>query len=234
MEKILVVTIKQWNLDYYYKIKKKYSNNYDFFLISNKKDFNHENVKKINPKYIFFPHWSWIIPKDIFNNFQCIVFHMTDLPFGRGGSPLQNLISRKIYKTKVSAIKVDEGIDTGDIFLKKDINISKGSAEDILKRVSKIIFEKMIPEILLKNISPKKQTGEVTSFKRRKKSESNILNNINHLNSLEDFYDFIRMLDGEGYPKAFIEIGNFKINFTKAKIKNDKLLGEISINEKIK
>ena len=100
MEKILVVTIKQWNLDYYYKIKKKYSNNYDFFLISNKKDFNHENVKKINPKYIFFPHWSWIIPKDIFNNFQCIVFHMTDLPFGRGGSPLQNPISRKIYKTK--------------------------------------------------------------------------------------------------------------------------------------
>jgi len=45
---------------------------------------------------------------------------MTDLPFGRGGSPLQNLIERGIKKTKISAIKVDGGIDTGDIFFKRD------------------------------------------------------------------------------------------------------------------
>ena len=32
--------------------------------------------------------------QEIHENYKCIIFHMTDLPFGRGGSPLQNLISR--------------------------------------------------------------------------------------------------------------------------------------------
>ena len=44
---------------------------------------------------------------------------MTDLPFGRGGSPLQNLIVRGYKSTKLTAIKVQSGIDTGDIYLKK-------------------------------------------------------------------------------------------------------------------
>ena len=44
---------------------------------------------------------------------------MTDLPFGRGGSPLQNLIVRGFEETMTSAIKVTKGIDTGDIYLKE-------------------------------------------------------------------------------------------------------------------
>jgi len=40
----------------------------------------------------------WIILKEIFENYEIILFHMTDLPYGRGGSPLQNLIVRgKVY-----------------------------------------------------------------------------------------------------------------------------------------
>ena len=44
---------------------------------------------------------------------------MTDLPYGRGGSPLQNLIANKIYDTKISAIRAEGGIDTGRIYLKE-------------------------------------------------------------------------------------------------------------------
>ena len=44
------------------------------------------------PRYIFFLHWNWIVPETIFTKFECVCFHMTDLPYGRGGSPLQNLI----------------------------------------------------------------------------------------------------------------------------------------------
>ena len=92
----------------------------DIEYISCKKDFTIENLNKLSPSYIFFPHWAYIIPKEIFSNYQCIVFHMTDLPYGRGGSPLQNLILAGKKKTKISAIDVVEEIDAGDIFLKKD------------------------------------------------------------------------------------------------------------------
>ncbi len=81
---------------------------------------------------------------------------MTDLPFGRGGSPLQNLIERGIENTKISAIKVDDGIDTGDIYFKESLNLN-GTADEIFIRASQIIFNKMIPKIINEKILPKKQ-----------------------------------------------------------------------------
>ena len=83
------------------------------------------------------PHWSYIIPKDIFNLFNCVVFHMTDLPFGRGGSPLQNLIIRGYEKTKISALKVTNGIDSGPIYLKKPLSLD-GTAYEIMIRASQL------------------------------------------------------------------------------------------------
>ena len=49
-------------------------------------------LSKFSPHYIFFPHWSWLIPEEIYQNFECVIFHMTNLPYGRGGSPLHYLI----------------------------------------------------------------------------------------------------------------------------------------------
>ena len=74
--------------------------------ISEKEDFIIEKLISINPTKIFIPHWSYIIPSSIYEKWECIVFHMTDLPFGRGGSPLQNLIVRGIETTKISSITV--------------------------------------------------------------------------------------------------------------------------------
>ena len=70
------------------------------------------------------------------------------MPFGRGGSPLQNLIIKNFSKTKISAFKCNDILDGGDIYLKKNLNL-KGSAEKIFRNSSKIIFE-MICEILKK------------------------------------------------------------------------------------
>ena len=35
-----------------------------------------EKLNEISPRYIFFPHWSYIIPKEIFDSFDCIIFHI--------------------------------------------------------------------------------------------------------------------------------------------------------------
>lgn len=229
MENILICTIKSWNIKHFYKLKNKLKDSYNLILISDKNNLKLDYLYSLKPKYIFFPHWSWIIPNEVINNFECIIFHMTDLPYGRGGSPLQNLIIRKNYNTKISALKAVEELDAGDIYLKKDFYIGNGSCEEIFIKLSEIIFFEMIPEIVNKNIVPVKQEGNIVHFKRRKKEDSNILNN--EFYSLLDFYDFIRMLDGEGYPNAFIKIKNFKINFTEAHIKNDKVVGRFEIIE---
>ncbi|MBQ7470351.1 MAG: methionyl-tRNA formyltransferase [Pseudobutyrivibrio sp.] len=197
--------------------------------MTDKSELTFERIKEINPKYIFFPHWSWIIPKDIYENFECIVFHMTDLPFGRGGSPLQNLIVRGIYDTKISAIKVEKGLDTGPIYAKVPIDISEGSAEEIFKRVSDMVFEYLIPKIVEQEPIPKEQTGEPVVFSRRRPEESELPEGLTDRQT----YDYIRMLDGEGYPKAFKRTDKGRLVYSNARYIDGKLLYDEEFIEEI-
>ena len=186
-----------------------------------------EKLKEINPKYVFFPHWSYIIKSEIYENFNCVIFHMTDLPFGRGGSPLQNLIERGIYQTKISAIKCVKELDAGDIYLKRDLEISSGSAQEIYEKAGEIVSN-MIDEIIEKNPIPVPQTGNAVEFKRRKPEQSDI----SDLKDINKIYDYIRMLDADGYPKAFLENKNFKFEFSNAKIKDGKITATVEIEAK--
>jgi len=214
---ILVVTTKSWNITNFNKYKKD-----NWFLITEKHEFTYENVSKINPKYIFIPHWSWIIGENIWNNFECVVFHMADLPYGRWWSPLQNQIVRGIKNTKISAIKIDAWIDTGDIYLKKDVSLL-WNANEIFMRASEIIFSEMIPYILDKQPIPVIQEWEILEFKRRKKEDWEIKEDF----TLEKTYDYIRMLDGEWYPPAFIKFWNKILEFSEASLENNELIAKV-------
>jgi methionyl-tRNA formyltransferase len=196
----------------------------DFILISSSQSLTVEHLLAINPEFVFFPHWSHRITPDIYDQFNCVIFHMTDLPFGRGGSPLQNLIARGIYETKISALRCVEGMDAGPIYLKRPFSLY-GSAEEIFARASGVI-EEMIEEILEKLPEPTPQEGVPTVFNRRRPEESNLA----ATHSLEQAFDLIRMLDAEGYPNAFLNIGPFKIEFTRASMKIDQVLADVRIS----
>ncbi|MDW8302241.1 MAG: formyltransferase family protein [Bacteroidia bacterium] len=198
-------------------------------IITDKESLTLETLRKIDPEYVFLPHWSWLIPKEIFQSYECIGFHIGDLPKGRGGSPLQNHIINKTYNTNITAFRIDEGIDAGDIYLKEDLYIGVGTAEEIFIRVSEIIFFKMIPYVIQNKPNPYKQVGEATIYRRRKPEDSNLA--CANLESLSDFYDFIRMLNAEGYPKAFLRLNNFKIVFSEPVLKHGKLVGRFEILE---
>jgi len=229
MRNIIVATIKEWNIENYFKLKDNYADKFNFHLITNNDELTFEKVQELNPKYIFFPHWSWIIKKEVYTNFECVVFHMTDLPYGRGGSPFQNLIINEVYDTKISALKVDEGLDTGAIYFKEDFNISIGSAQENFIQLSDIIFKKMIPTFLEKELLPEKQKGNIVTFKRRKPEESNI--STIDKKSINKLYDFIRMLDAEGYPKAYLNLEKIKIEFSEVHLKSKKLVGRFEVYE---
>jgi methionyl-tRNA formyltransferase len=152
---------------------------------------------------------------------------MTDLPFGRGGSPLQNLIVRNFKKTKISAIRVEKGVDTGPVYLKKDLDLG-GTASEIFQRSSDIIYN-MITQIIDNKIIPKPQKGRILKFKRRTPEQSNIF----LLDDLSKVYDYIRMLDCDGYPKAFIESNKLKFEFSNTKItSNNELKANVRIFKK--
>ena len=225
MKTIIILSKKSWHTNLSKNLSEKFEK-FDFILINNERDFNYSNIRKINPHKIFIPHWSNIIPEIIYTNFECILFHMTDLPFGRGGSPLQNLIKLGYTETKISAIRVTKNLDAGPIFLKKNLTLH-GSANDIFIRSSNII-EKIIIELLNYDIKPVKQKGAVTFFKRRLPHQSSIKD----INTIKELYDHIRMLDCDGYPKAFLEFKNFKIEFENAQINDKKIKADVRIFKK--
>jgi methionyl-tRNA formyltransferase len=195
-------------------------------LIDKNDEFTIEKLQELKPEFIFIPHWSYIIPEKIWTAFQCVVFHMTDLPYGRGGSPLQNLILSDKIKTKISAIKVNHGIDTGDVFLKKDLSLL-GTAREIFERATPIILE-MIEEIIDKKLEPIKQEGKPVYFKRRKPEDSAIEN----IENIDIIYNYIRMLDCEGYPNAYIETEFLKFEFTNAHLSNNEITANVRISKK--
>jgi len=217
----IIASSKLWNNDLIENVRS-YSG-FEVDYISNPRQLTLSRLSKMQPRYIFFPHWSHIIQSDIYKNFECVIFHMTDLPFGRGGSPLQNLIVRGIRKTKISALKCNEEVDAGPIYFKRPLSLH-GSAEEIYQRATKEI-ENMIAEILKTNPVPVPQEGRITTFKRRKPEQSNLA----EIKTLDEAFDMIRMLDADGYPHAFLNIGPFKLHFRRAARKTDQVLAEVSI-----
>jgi methionyl-tRNA formyltransferase len=195
-----------------------------FQLISNPAEITVERLTELSPRYVFFPHWSHLIPADVFKNFECVILHMTDLPFGRGGSPLQNLITRGIYETQLSALKCVEEVDAGPIYLKRPLSLH-GTAEEIFLRASEIV-EKMIIEIIKTNPQPIAQFGEPTFFKRRKPEQGNLLD----AKSLDQAFDLIRMLDADGYPNAFVNVGCLRFEFMRASRKAGSLIADVKIS----
>lgn len=210
--KIAIACSKSWFLDFQKKSIK------NFFLIKNNKELNHKFLKKNKIKYIFFPHWSYKIPKIIYENFECIIFHTGNLPNHRGGSPIQNLIIRGFKHSYVNALKAEKRLDAGPIYIRKKISLA-GSLDEIFFRISKKILI-MIKYIVRKKPKPKNQSGRITFFKRIDQNNSMIDTKIS---SIEKLYDKIRMLDGKNYPNANFNINNFNLSFKKAVKQNNKI-----------
>lgn len=198
----------------------------EFILFTNKEELTYDRVAEINPRYIFFPHWSYRIPSQIFDNFESVIFHETDVPFGRGGSPLQNLIVRGIYETKISALRCSAEMDAGPVYMKRHLSLH-GSAEEIYMRASRTI-EDMIAEIVQSNPIPVPQEGDPVCFKRRLPKDGSIEN----ARDLQQVFDFIRMLDAKDYPNAFIETEKFVFEFTRASLRIDCVVADVVIKRR--
>ena len=182
-------------------------------------------LRSAPPRYIFFLHWSWKVPREIWTRTECICFHMAPLPFGRVGSPLQNLILLGQDRTMLSALRMEDNVDAGPIYLQEDLCLH-GTAEEVYIRASTLAC-RMIGSIVSASPVPHPQEGEVFVFTRRKPSDSMIPD----LRGLDAFHDFIRMLDAEGYPHAFLEYKGFRIELRRAARYDGRIVADAVITD---
>ena len=196
---------------------------FEVVRLRDREELTAHNLDRLQPLYVFLPHWSWHIPEEVTGHFDAVAFHMTDLPFGRGGSPLQNLIVRGVHETCLSALRCTNEIDAGPVYLKRPLALD-GAAEAIYRRAADLMAD-MIVEIVLKRPHPVPQSGSPVFFKRRRPEDSDLAT----LSDLRRIYDHIRMLDAEGYPRAFIETADLRLEFTDARLEDDSITAQVRI-----
>lgn len=85
-------------------------------------------------RYLFFLHWSQILPRRVWQLHECVNFHCTPLPYGRGGHPIENMIRHGQDTTTMTAHAMVDQIDAGEIYTTYSPISLRGSRHDILDR----------------------------------------------------------------------------------------------------
>lgn len=176
--------------------------------------------------YAFFVHCSRKVPKEVLEATTCVGFHMTDLPQGRGGTPLQHLILAGKTDTVLTAFRMTEEMDAGPIY-RKDVLCLNGAAEEVYARAIRIALRQAewIADV---PTEPSPQVGTPTVTRRRTPAESELLGPDLWL---DPAYDMIRMLDAEGYPHAFLRLGRLRFTFRRAVRYHDRVVADCTITE---
>lgn len=101
-----------------------------------------KELKEIECDYIVVAAYGQILPREILEHAPCINLHASILPQYRGASPIQQTLLNGDEKTGVSAMLMDEGLDTGDIIKTEEIDVAKDEmAESLFERLTDIASE---------------------------------------------------------------------------------------------
>ncbi len=141
------------------------------------RDQGHHFSEQLPPKlrYVFFLNWSWIVPKEVLDAYECVNFHCTALPFGRGGGPIENMIKLGMTDTVMTAHRMVEEIDAGPIYARNAMPISlAGTKDEILARFVEPVSG-MVQWIIDNEPETYPQIGDVVEFKRLPKKECEAL-----------------------------------------------------------
>ena len=114
-------------------------------------------------------------------------------------------------------------VDAGPVYMKRGLSL-EGAAHEIFERCARTIFD-MMEEIVVEQPEPVPQSGTPVVFPRRRPAESRLPQN----GSPQAIHDHIRMLDAEGYPSAFLDYGDFRLEFCDARLKDDRVEAHVTV-----
>lgn len=136
-----------------------------------------------------------------------LVVHESDLPKGKGWSPMtwQTLEGKK--KITVTLFEASLSIDSGVIYEKINIKTKGDELLDGLRKLQAKVTSKLILNFIDKypNIIGIKQMGEESFYKKRTKKNSEL----NVSKTIKEQFNLLRVCDNNRYP-AFFYINNVK------------------------
>lgn len=141
--------------------------------------------------------YGLLLPKSILEAYPmgCINVHPSDLPRWRGAAPLQRTIMAGDKETAICIMQMDEGLDTGDVLLREEIDLydepNAGTLHDRFADQAGPMVLQTLDGLENGSITPQKQSDEgITYAKKITKEECRI----NWNKPAEEIYHLIRGL----------------------------------------
>ncbi|MCI8616731.1 MAG: methionyl-tRNA formyltransferase [Clostridia bacterium] len=190
-----------------------------------------EKVKALNPDVICVVAYGKILPKEILDipRLGCINVHGSLLPQYRGAAPIQWAVLNGDKKTGITTMYMDIGMDTGDMILKEEVEISDNETTgELWDRLSKI-GGKLLVETLEKieeGTAPREKQSdnftlapmldkEIAKIDWDNKTAQEIKNLVRGLNPIMGAYTFfnnkkikfwkVDIADGIGYDEENVQ-----------------------------
>lgn len=127
-------------------------------------------IESLNPDLSIVVAFGKILPKEILYapKYNSINIHASLLPAYRGSAPIQWSILNGETKTGVTTMLMDEGIDTGDMLLSKDVeitpNMTAGELHDKLSVLGAELMSETIAELKVDHLKPIKQDDSLSNY----------------------------------------------------------------------
>lgn len=173
-------------------------------------------LRELNPSVIVVVAYGQILTPEIIHlpDSGCINIHASLLPKYRGAAPVNWAIINGEDRTGVTAMLMDEGMDTGPILLQEEVEIRRGdTAGSLSERLSKIGAGLLIRTMeMLKRgeLSPVPQTGAVSYAPMLKKGDGLI----DWLRPADELFNFIRGMNP--WPGAFSFLGGERLKILRS------------------
>jgi methionyl-tRNA formyltransferase len=170
---------------------------------------NVEILKKCSPDVIVVVAYGQILGREILEvpKYGCINVHASLLPSLRGAAPLNWAIINGETKTGVTTMKMDIGMDTGDMLLKSEVEIDEsmnvGMLHDVLMNKGAKLLIETLDKLEKGLLKPEKQDDVLSSYAPMLNKENQ---RINWNKSAKDIYNLIRGLSP--LPSAYFKRGD--------------------------
>lgn len=177
-----------------------------------------ETLKNLKPDVIVVVAYGKILPKAILDipKYGCVNVHGSLLPKYRGSAPIQWAIINGENKTGITTMYMNEGMDTGDMILKREIPIENADTYGTLYEKLKKLGGNSIVETLEKiadGVAPReKQPDEFSLAPMIEKT----LGNIDWNKSANEIRNLIRGLNP--MPGAFTRLDNKIVKIWSAEV----------------
>lgn len=139
-----------------------------------------KKIKDLKPDFMIVVAFGQILTKEVLDipKYGCINLHASLLPMYRGAAPLNWAIINGEKVSGNTTMLMDAGIDTGDMLLKDEVDISDdmtcGELHDILRVRGADLLVQSIEGIVNGKIVPEKQSDETFYAKMLDKELANI------------------------------------------------------------